>query len=110
MDVTATILDYLELDPIGASEGVSLLPYARGEQRGTIWTALVWGSPEEVWFGMRNNGLKYVERGEHAGLWNVVDDPDEQHDLSDFQDEAVSSAKRLLSSERAALERLVESR
>jgi hypothetical protein len=110
MDVSATALDFVELDAIGASEGVPLLPYARGERQGTMWTALVGGDSNHVWFGMRNNGLKYVEQGDLYGLWNVVDDPDEQHDLSAYQVDTLNSARQLLLSERVALDRLLEAR
>jgi hypothetical protein len=110
MDVSATVLDHLELDAIGASEGVPLIPYARGERRGTMWTALVWGQPDDVWFGMRNNGVKFVERGDFIGLWNVEQDPDEMRDLIEYQADTLESAQRLLASERVALQRLLDDR
>jgi hypothetical protein len=65
----------------------------------------------EVWVGMRNNGLKYIESpsGERE-LYVLADDPYEQSNASFEQPQTVARAMRLLESEKTALDVLLEAR
>jgi arylsulfatase A-like enzyme len=112
MDLAPTLVDALKLPEMNQSEGTSLLGYATGERTATMWCSLV--EPDvrgEVWVGMRNNGLKYIESpsGERE-LYVLADDPYEQSNASFEQPQTVARAMRLLESEKTALDVLLEAR
>lgn len=112
MDLANTALDWLKLDPMDESEGIVLTPYGLGQRKATIWCALVGQGVQGDWLlGMRNNGLKYVRHPDgREELYNVVDDPAEGSDLVEIQAAALASARALLASDAAAMERLIWSR
>ena len=107
MDVYATVLDAVGVRATGPSEGVSLLPYMRGEDNASLWCSLVSKDEEgQWWFGLRNDRVKYVERpsGAHA-LYDLTVDPSAQTDVSSDQDSVVIRAQDILAPERKALQR-----
>lgn len=112
MDLAATTLEWLELDPMDESEGVGLLGYGSGSRRATIWCALVGrdlaGDPL---LGLRNNGVKYVRAADGSELmFDVVADPDEQDDLTERQEATLEQARRLLAADQVALDKLLSGR
>ena len=112
MDFAPTLVDALKLPEMNQSEGTSLLGYATGERTATMWCSLVEEDVHgEVWIGMRNNGLKYIESptGERE-LYVLADDPYEQTNASFEQPQTVARAVRLLESEHTALDVLLEAR
>lgn len=112
MDVAPTLIDALELPELDRSEGTSLIGYATGERAATMWCSLVQPDEEgEVWIGMRNNGLKYIESpGGARELYVLDEDPDEAHDVAYRQPETLARAVRLLDAEQTALHSLLEAR
>lgn len=112
LDVSATILDGLGFDPLGTSEGLSLLAYATGERRATVWCSLV-GRDEQgrLHLGMRNNGVKYVRTADGDELlFDLRADPDEERSVLEDQQPAVEAARSLMASEFAAFETLQRKR
>lgn len=79
VDVTPTLLDLLDLAPLEASQGVSLLPALRGNllpgQRTLFFSWL-----GENALGFRQGNWKY-RRGNRKALYNLADDPGERHRL-----------------------------
>lgn len=91
MDIFATVLDAVETEPIGPIDGVSFLPTLRGEQQPEL---------RENWFFRRREGgtryggktIEAVIRGdwkllqnspfEPQELYNLAQDPLEEHDLA----------------------------
>lgn len=109
IDVSATVSDWLRLDDLGHSEGITLLAYGQGLRKATIWCALVGEGPAgELWIGMRNNGIKYLRHPDGTEeLYDLRDDPSEQADLSADQGTTLESARQLMAGEVAALESLI---
>lgn len=112
MDVSATVLDWLGLDPLGASEGLSLVQYATGERRATIWCALVGlDAGGRLHLGMRNNGVKYI-RDPDGGelLFDLREDPQEERSVVESQPQALEAARQLMAGDVAALDALLRAR
>ena len=105
MDLANTVLDYLKIDPMKASEGVELMGYAEGVRSKTIWSSLVGrrarSFAEGALVGMRSNGVKYIRdivTGEES-LYHLLEDPKELVDLKNEQPEVLEKARRLIASE-----------
>lgn len=111
-DVLTTVLDWLRLDEPGDSEGVSLVGYAQGQRKATIWCSLVGEDADgELHIGMRNNGVKYIRTADGAELLHDLgDDPGERDNLADRQPKTLASARDLMGSELAALRSLLARR
>jgi len=112
MDVAATVMDALNLDTLGETEGVSLLAYGSGERRADMSCGLVGldddGNPL---IGVRNSGVKWVrdpDDGDH--LFDLGEDPGEDRDLAAEQQGAVTQARRLMGPDIVAFRTLVELR
>ncbi len=112
MDVAATVMDFVKLDTLGETEGVTLIGYAQGLRKAPMSCGLVGrddaGKPL---LGMRNSGVKWVrdaEDGDH--LFNLTDDPEEANDLVEAQPKAVRQARTLMSPEIVAFRTLIELR
>lgn len=108
MDLPNTILEYLKLDELEESEGVELLGYGQGVRSKTMWTSLVGrrsrSFSEGALIGMRNNGVKYIRdvvSGEEL-LFDLGDDPLEQHDLSGEHLGTLETARRMIDPEQRA--------
>jgi arylsulfatase A-like enzyme len=109
MDVAATVMGFLKLDTLGETEGVSLLGYVSGERRAAMSCALVGrddaGNPL---LGLRNNGIKWVrtvEDGDH--LFDLANDPLQQHDLAEERADTVRRARTLMTADIIAFRQMV---
>ncbi len=112
MDVAASVLDYLKLDVLGETEGVTLIGYGQGLRKATVWCSLVAddGSGDAL-LGMRNNGIKYIREPdgpEH--VYDLGSDPTEVSDLVAEQESTVVQARQLLAGEDVALEKILRAR
>lgn len=109
MDVPATVLDWLQLEPLEESEGIPLTGYVSGVRRQTIWCALLGRDLAGGWLlGLRNNGVKYVRRPDGGEeLYDLRTDPTEAVDAHAEQRSVVIQARSLLSSDTAALEAIL---
>ena len=110
MDVYATVLDAVGVRAPGPMEGVSLLPYIRGEDSASLWCSLVAQDDEDgYWLGLRNDRVKYVEdvTGAHR-LYDLQVDPEATTDVSSDQESVVLRAQDILAPERKALARWQE--
>jgi arylsulfatase A-like enzyme len=110
MDVYATVLDAVGVRAPGPMEGVSLLPYIRGEDSASLWCSLVAQDDEGgYWLGLRNDRVKYVEdvAGAHR-LYDLQVDPEATTDVSSDQESVVLRAQDILAPERKALARWQE--
>lgn len=112
MDIAATVMDFVNLDTLGETEGVTLLEYASGRRQASMTAGIVGrddaGNPI---LGMRNNGLKWVrdaDDGDH--LFNLKEDPGETVDLVEEQPKTVRSARTMMSPEIVRFRTLVELR
>lgn len=108
MDVAPTVLGYLRIDALQRVEGVDLLGYALRLRKAPMWTSLVGDGGRLL--GLRNNGVKYVrdlQTGEEH-LYDVREDPTEEHDLVGSQPRTLDQARGLVVSEEVALRRLLQ--
>jgi arylsulfatase A-like enzyme len=110
MDLPATILDYLQIDAMGETEGVELIGYGEGHRKATMWCSLVGREGRSATagrlIGLRNNGIKYIRSLENGSevLFDVERDAAESKSLVEEQLEVLELARRLVSSEATALE------
>lgn len=88
MDLTPTLLDLLGLPGHDELQGVSLLPAIEGEAAATQALAqrpLFFGEllyDDEAWGVLSPAGLKWISRGGSQKLFDLVEDPGEQQNLS----------------------------
>jgi arylsulfatase A-like enzyme len=88
LDLTPTLLDLLGLPGQADLQGVSLLPAVRGEPEATEALAarpLFFGEllyDDEAWGVLSPAGLKWISRGGSQKLFDLVEDPGEQKNLS----------------------------
>jgi len=112
MDIAATVLDFLQLDVLGETEGITLIGYGQGLRKATVWCSLVSDDGRgKAILGMRNNGIKYIR--EASGAEHVYDlraDPGEADDLAGEQESTVVKARTLLAGEDVALEKILRER
>ena len=113
MDIAASALDFLKLDVLGETEGVTLIGYGQGLRKATVWCSLVAddGSGHAM-LGMRNNGIKYIREPDAGAehLYDLGKDPAEERDLATEQESTVVQARTLLAGEDVALEKILRGR
>ena len=114
LDIPNTVLDYLKMDPLPASEGVELLGYAEGVRHRSIGTTLVGrrgrSFSEGALVGLRNNNIKYIQdivTGDRK-MFHLLDDPGELRDILDEQPNTLAMAERVLEPEIAAFSKQIE--
>ncbi len=108
LDLPQTALRYADLDPLGEAEGVELLSYLSGDRKASLWASVLARDVDDSWWmGVRTDDVKYVvEVGtEDERLYDLVEDPEAQDDISSGQPAATASAGQSLQGERAALRR-----
>jgi len=99
LDIAATALACAGTDaatwPQGALDGVDLLPYLEGETAGAPHAALAWRWNAQA--ALREGDWKYIHAGQRQYLFDLQQDPCEQHDLLDQRPEiAAGMRERLL--------------
>ena len=107
MDVGATVMDYVRLDTLGETEGVTLLGYGEGLRKQDMWCGLV-GKDEagRTLLGLRNNGIKWVrDPDDQDHLFDLAEDPSEQTDIAQQQEATVRAARTLMSPDIVAFRR-----
>jgi hypothetical protein len=106
MDVPATVLELLALEPVLESEGVPLLGYGTGRRKATMSCPLVGPTGDgKLQLGLRNNGVKFLEdpAGGAPQLYVLAKDPGEQDNLAAREPTIVQAAHGMLGPELAAL-------
>jgi arylsulfatase A-like enzyme len=106
LDVAATVLAWVALDPEGESEAVSLFGYAVGERAASLMASLVVDGPRGWRLGVRNQGVKVVADPalDTVRVYDLTADPGETTDVSADQPRALGTAKSLLSPDARALD------
>jgi uncharacterized sulfatase len=79
LDVAATAIAQAGLPPDPALDGVDLVPYLCGDIDGAPHQALFWRWIAQA--AVREGDWKYLRGGARQYLFNLEDDPEEQHDL-----------------------------
>ncbi|MBK8543706.1 MAG: sulfatase-like hydrolase/transferase [Caulobacteraceae bacterium] len=103
MDIFATVAAAAGAPNQPQLDGVNLLPYLRGEAQGAPSQRLFWRSgPYRV---VRDGDwkLQVSETPDRAWLFNLHDDPTEQHDLSAQQPERVAAMRAMIEAQNANL-------
>ncbi len=114
MDVAPTVLEYLELEGLGKTEGIELVSYALRLRRRPVWTPLVGRGGRSLsrgaLGGLRNNGLKYIRdlRTGQEQLYELRTDPAELDDLSERRAQTTQQAYELVERELTIYGGLVE--
>ncbi len=109
MDIPATLLELLALEPVLESEGAALLGYGTGRRTATMSCTLVGRSSSgELRVGLRNNGVKFLEAptGGTPELYVLGSDPREERNLAAEEPTIVEAARGLVGSDAAALRAL----
>ena len=111
MDLPATVLDYLKLDPMEPSEGVELLGYAETVRHISLTTTLIGRKTGSLdtgsLFGLRT-GRPYEEEGsplkyildmdqQQERLYNLEFDPEETEDLTAEHPNVVQQSRAVVS-------------
>jgi len=96
VDVMPTVIDLFGLPPLPDADGASLLPIARGEERGdrVAFARVTRKGPERV--AVRRDGFKLIREvtGDGLGraeLYDLGADPGERNDLATAQPERVAA-------------------
>lgn len=115
MDIPATILSWLRMDPLSPSEGEDLLPYALGNSSQPLTASLVGrrtASLEEgSLYGLRtgkgstraSSAIKYILDADTGTQWlfDLEADPQETTDLADQQPQVIETCRAFVNEERA---------
>ncbi len=112
MDVPATLLDLLKLDPMEHAEGVDLIAFAEGFRDRNFSSLLVQAGPPLL-LGYRaakadNTGnIKFIldPVTGSAALYDLLTDPQEQSDIAASQPQAVEALRQQIRQETGALSR-----
>ncbi len=106
MDVPATVLELLALEPVLESEGVALVGYGTGRRKATMSCPLIGPAGDgALQVGLRNNGVKFIEdpKGGAPQLYLLGRDPAEERNLAAEEPSIVEAAHGMLGPELAAL-------
>lgn len=110
MDVPATLLDLLRLDPLEHAEGADLMKFAEG-LRTKHFSSLLWAPGDPALLGYRAaradevGNIKFITDADagRAELYDLVDDPGEQRDIAASQEQAVAALRERIRQEAGAL-------
>jgi arylsulfatase A-like enzyme len=96
MDWTATMLAAAEAEPVPnyPLDGMNLLPISSGEaptQPRTLWWRTFQRTDHHA---LREGDWKFLKDGEAEYLFNLADDPGEQHDVKEVQSDLFQQLKR----------------
>ena len=110
LDVVATAMRFLGMEG-HETEGLDLAGYVTGERKATLGCTLVGHDSTGPLLGVRNNGMKFIERtGGVTELYDLDADPSEQRDLSTKHPSSLESAQRLLAPDSMRFENLLKAR
>lgn len=110
LDVVATAMRFLGMEG-HETEGIDLAGYIKGERRATLGCTLVGRDGTGPLLGVRNNGMKFIERsGGVTELYHLDVDPTEQDELSEKHPSSLESAQRLLAPDSMRFENLLKGR
>lgn len=93
------------------NEGLDLASFITGRSNRSIGVTLIGRTDDgQIQLGLRNNGVKFISDagGQGGELYQVTEDPEEQHDLSAEQAEALKRAEAILAGDSVRLEKLLE--
>jgi arylsulfatase A-like enzyme len=114
MDLYATVLAHLDIEPESESEAISLLGFIDGRLTKPLWTPLVGRRDRDLaagaLVGLRNNGIKYIRDLSTGGemVFDVGEDPAEEHPINTDQPKVVEQARRLIGRDAVLLAQLLE--
>ncbi len=102
MDIPATLLDLLRLDPMKHSEGADLMAFAEGFRKKHFATLLVHHDGQAATLGYRAaradeaGNLKFVwePHTDTQALYDLLDDPTEAMNISEAQPSATEALRR----------------
>jgi arylsulfatase A-like enzyme len=103
MDIFATAAAAAGAPLAHQIDGVDLLPFLRGEARGAPHEVLFWRSGPYRVVRAGDWKLQVSETPDRVWLFNLRDDPTEQHDLSAEQPERVAALRALIDAQNANL-------
>jgi len=113
MDVPATLLDLLRLDPLDKAEGADLMKFAEGLRTKHFSSLLVSPLSEPVRLGYRaamadeSGNIKFITdaAGGRAELYDLIADPGEANDIAAQQPAAVEALRERVRQEAGAYQR-----
>lgn len=112
-DLYATLLEHAELRSRHESDAIPLGRYLRGERSQDLSSTLIGRDLDGGWsIGVRNNGVKYIQRLDDDGelLFDLDEDPEELDDVMERMPQTADQARGMLSPHVSRLRALLRRR